>query len=88
MRLIRDETDDEGNITNTVDDKDPETDVDQVAEPSGEYTEQEGGSLPPDLTDPDEIDAALASPRMFYVDGCLSFRGARPSTSTTRPTAD
>lgn len=69
MRLLRDETDEQGNIANTVDDKDPETDADQVAEPSGEYTEQEGGLLPLDLTDQDEIDAVLASPRMFYVDG-------------------
>jgi type I restriction enzyme R subunit len=69
MRLIRDETDDEGNIANTVDDKGPETDANEVAEPSGEYTEQQGGPLPPDLSDQDEIDAVLASPRMFYVDG-------------------
>jgi type I restriction enzyme R subunit len=69
MRLIRDETDDEGNITNTVDDKDPDTDVDQVAEPPGDYTEEDGGSLPADLTGQDEIDTLLASPRMFYVDG-------------------
>ena len=69
MRLIRDETDNKGNITNTIDDKDPETGAEQVAEPSGEYAEQEGGPLPPDLTDQDEIDAVLASRRMFYVDG-------------------
>ena len=69
MRLIRDETDDEGNIANTIDDNDPEADVGQVAEPSGEYTEQEGGPLPPDLSDQDDIDTVLASPRMFYVDG-------------------
>jgi len=69
MRLLRDETDDKGNIANTVDDKDPETNTDQVAEPSGDYTEQEGGPLPSDLTDQDEIDAVLASRRMFYVDG-------------------
>ena len=69
MRLIRDETDAEGNITNTVDDKDPKTEAEQVAEPSGEYTEEEGGPMPPELTDQDEIDEVLANPRMFYVDG-------------------
>lgn len=69
MRLIRDETDELGNIANTIDDKDPETGTEQVAEPFGEYTEQEGGPLVIDLTDQDEIDAVLASPRMFYVDG-------------------
>jgi type I restriction enzyme, R subunit len=69
MRLLRDETDNKGNIANTVDDKDPDTDADQVAEPSGEYTTQDGDPLPPDLTDEDGIDAVLASPRMFYVDG-------------------
>jgi type I restriction enzyme R subunit len=69
MRLIRDETDKKGNITNTVDDKDPETSIDQVAEPTAEYTEQEGAPLPPDLTDQDEIDEVLANPRAFYVDG-------------------
>lgn len=68
MRLIRDETDEKGNISDTVDDTDPATNFDQVAEPDSNYTEQEGGPLPPDLTDQDEIDEVLANPRMFYVD--------------------
>lgn len=68
MRLIRDETDRDGNIVNTVDDKDPEG-IDQLAEPSGQYAEQEGGLLAPDVTGQDEIDLLLASPRMFHVDG-------------------
>jgi type I restriction enzyme, R subunit len=69
MRLLRDETDSDGNITNTIDDKGPEADTEQVAEPASEYTEQEGGPLPPELTGQDEIDTVLANPRMFYVDG-------------------
>jgi type I restriction enzyme R subunit len=77
MRLIRDETDNEGNIANTIDDKDTGAGPEQVAEPSGEYTEQEGGPLPSyltdhltdHLTDQDEVDSLLASPRMFYLDG-------------------
>lgn len=68
MRLLRDEADEKGHIVDTIDDTEPRIDIDdQVAEPSGEYTEQEGGPLPPDLTNQEEIDEVLASPRMFYV---------------------
>ena len=69
MRMIRDETDQTGSITNTIDDKGAGTDTEQVAEPSSEYTEQEGGLLGPDLTDQDQVDFVLANPRRFYVDG-------------------
>jgi type I restriction enzyme, R subunit len=70
MRLIRDETDAEGNITDSVNEDTPEADDESVAETSGDYTEEQGGPLPsPIIADHDEVDEILANPRLFYVDG-------------------
>jgi type I restriction enzyme R subunit len=70
MRLIRDETDAEGNITDTVNEETPDAEDETVAEPTGSYTEEQGGTLPPSsITDQDEIDEILANPRIFYVNG-------------------
>ncbi len=73
MRLIRDYTDEDGHIQDTVDHT---RDLDQqgVAEPGGDYTEEPGGELPdaghdqdaPEDADEEEI---RASPRKFFVDG-------------------
>ena len=40
-----------------------------VAEPAGSYTEEGGGTLPPEITDDDAKDEILANPRKFYVNG-------------------
>lgn len=69
MRVVRDETDDEGNIADTVNEDVPGGDEEMVAEPESDYTQEDGGSLPPFVTDPDEVDDILASPSTFYVDG-------------------
>jgi type I restriction enzyme R subunit len=69
LRVVRDETDSEGNISDTIDEDVPGADEESVAEPEGDYTRQDGGSLPPLVTDPADVDDILASPRTFYVDG-------------------
>ncbi|GAA4603841.1 DEAD/DEAH box helicase family protein [Actinoallomurus liliacearum] len=69
MRVVRDETDADGNISDTIDESEPGTDDETVAEPESEYAQEDGGSLPPIITDPAEVDDILASPRTFYVDG-------------------
>lgn len=69
MRLIRDETDAEGNIVETVNEDTPEADDESVAEPSGSYAEEHGGPLPPIIADQDEVDEILANPGLFYVHG-------------------
>ncbi|TDC58289.1 DEAD/DEAH box helicase [Actinomadura sp. KC345] len=68
MRVVRDETDADGNITDSVNEDVP-GDEEMVAEPGAEYEEQDGGTLPPFVTDPDEVEEILASPNRFYVDG-------------------
>ncbi|MEU8125345.1 EcoAI/FtnUII family type I restriction enzme subunit R [Spirillospora sp. NPDC049024] len=68
MRVVRDETDTDGRIVDSVEEEVPGDDG-TVAEPEGEYEEQDGGTLPPLVTDPDEVDDILASPKTFYVDG-------------------
>jgi type I restriction enzyme, R subunit len=73
MRLIRDYTDEDGHIQDTVDHT-RDLDQESVAEPGGEYTEEPGGSLPEavqgqeDEGDADE-EEIRASPRKFFVDG-------------------
>ena len=69
LRVVRDETDSDGNITDTIDEDVPGADEGSVAEPEGDYTQQDGGTLPPLVTDPADVDDILASPRTFYVDG-------------------
>jgi type I restriction enzyme, R subunit len=69
MRVVRDETDAEGNISDTIDEDVPDSDQETVAEPEGDYTQQDGGALPSLVTDPADVDDILASPRTFYVDG-------------------
>jgi type I restriction enzyme R subunit len=71
MRLIRDYTDEDGNIADTVDHT-RDLDYQPVAEPNGDYAEETGGKLRGDAErDKDEEDeeAILASPRKFFVDG-------------------
>jgi type I restriction enzyme R subunit len=70
LRRLRDETDEQGNIVDSVDEKAPDMEDETVEEPPGEYRQEPGGDLPPsDITDQDEIDDVLSSPRLFYVDG-------------------
>ncbi len=68
MRVVRDETDTDGNITDSVNEDVP-SDDEMVGEPEDEYEQQDGGTLPPFVTDPDEVEDILASPNRFYVDG-------------------
>ncbi|NVI87828.1 DEAD/DEAH box helicase family protein [Actinomadura sp. BRA 177] len=90
MRVVRDETDAEGNIADTVNEDVPGDDEEMVAEPEGEYTQEDGGTLPPLVTDPDEVDDILANPRTFYVDGVQvtpwgsALYVSEPSTDGTR----
>jgi len=68
MRVVRDETDAVGNICDTVNEDAPGGD-ETVAEPEGQYSEVDGGTLPGVVEDPDEVDDLLASPRALCVDG-------------------
>jgi type I restriction enzyme R subunit len=74
MRLIQDMTDEEGHITDTVD-YTQDLEHGSVADPSAEYTEEPGGTLPPPGQDADhgmgdeDEEEILASPRKFFVDG-------------------
>jgi type I restriction enzyme, R subunit len=69
LRLLRDVTDEDGHIVDTISDEIPDVDGKSVAEPSGEYQEEPGGPLPPDVPDEAEQERLLASPRKFYVNG-------------------
>jgi type I restriction enzyme, R subunit len=69
MRLLRDVTDEDGHIVDTISDEVPDADIDSVAEPQGDYTEKAGGTLPPEVTDEDAKERLLANPRKFYVNG-------------------
>lgn len=69
MRLLRDVTDDDGHIVDTISDDIVGAEPGNVAEPPGDYIEESGGVLPPEVTDEDEKEAILASPRKFYVNG-------------------
>jgi type I restriction enzyme, R subunit len=69
MRLLRDVTDEDGHIVDTISDEVPDADIGSVAEPQGDYTEEAGGTLPSEVTDEDAKEEILASPRKFYVNG-------------------
>ena len=69
MRVVRDETDAEGNISDTVSEDEPGADPELVAEPEADYAQEDGGDLPTIVTDPDEVADILANPKTFYVDG-------------------
>lgn len=51
MRLLRDVTDDDGHIVDTISDDIPDAGPGNVAEPPGDYTEEPGGTLSPEITD-------------------------------------
>jgi len=73
MRLIRDYTDDDGHIQDTVDHT-RDLDHQSVAEPGGDYAEEPGGNLPGTELDEDAGEDAdeeeiRASPRKFFVEG-------------------
>jgi len=73
LRVIRDETDDDGNVTDSVAEQDPEDG--QVREPESEYEQQEGGPLPDGggggelPADDDEEQRIRARGRRLYVNG-------------------
>ncbi|WP_030172991.1 EcoAI/FtnUII family type I restriction enzme subunit R [Spirillospora albida] len=69
MRVVRDETDEQGSIVDSVNEDVPGADEESVAEPGDGFVQEDGGSLPPLVTDPAEVDDIQASPRTFYVDG-------------------
>ncbi len=76
MRLIRDYTDEDGHIKDTVDHT-RDLDHEGVADPGGDYVEEQGGKLPLGyeggqnaIEDPGENEEEIfASPRKFFVDG-------------------
>jgi type I restriction enzyme R subunit len=72
MRLIRDYTDEDGHIADTVDHT-RDLDSQSVADPGGDYAEEPEGRLPPDHEDGrdagEDEEEIFASPRKFFVDG-------------------
>lgn len=51
MRLLRDMADDDGRIIDTISDEIPGVEPGNVAEPPGDYAEEPGGVLAPEVTD-------------------------------------
>jgi type I restriction enzyme R subunit len=71
MRLVRDYTDEDGHIKDTVDHT-RDLDQESVAEPGSDYAEEHSGRFPDsDQESSEEVDEeeVLASPRKFFVDG-------------------
>lgn len=76
LRVTRDDTDDEGHIVGSEEDPEAETDEEneEVAEPTTNYEQQDGGALPPGsdglVDDPDQREEITANARKkLYVDG-------------------